>query len=332
MYHRPVKCRFRSRDEVCEAGGPRDVSVIGLGTWQFGEPGWGWGSELDQQEASRIVKRALELWVNFFDTATVYGNGRSEEILSEVLGEDRHRVVITTKVAPPLEPGRVKRSAERSLRRLNMTSVELYQFHAPDNNVPLDRTMGALRELMESGQVRQVGVNNFGLSQWRRGEAALRSPLISNQVEYHLLERRHGESVLPHAREQGRDVIAYSPLAQGLLSGKYGQNNVPQDVRAQYGIFNRQSLRRAPDIVEALRRVGEPLRRHSGPGGPCVAAQGPGGGGDPRGSQRRPTRGQRRRRRPDPVAGRALSARSGQPELGPSQLDSCMSFRAQRRI
>ena len=83
--------------------GPRDVSVIGLGTWQFGEPGWGWGSELDQQEASRIVKRALELGVNFFDTAAVYGNGRSEEILSEVLGEDRHRVVITTKVAPPLE-------------------------------------------------------------------------------------------------------------------------------------------------------------------------------------------------------------------------------------
>ncbi len=236
--------------------GPRDVSVIGLGTWQFGEPGWGWGSELDQQEASRIVKRALELGVNFFDTAAVYGNGRSEEILSEVLGEDRHRVVITTKVAPPLEPGRVKWSAERSLRRLNMTSVELYQLHAPDNNVPLDRTMGALRELMESGQVRQVGVSNFGLSQWRRGEAALGSPLISNQVEYHLLERRHGESVLPHAREQGRVVIAYSPLAQGLLSGKYGQNNVPQDVRAQYGIFNRRSLRRAPDIVEALRRVG----------------------------------------------------------------------------
>ena len=236
--------------------GGREVSVIGLGTWQFGEPGWGWGRELDHQGASRIVERALELGVNFFDTAAVYGNGRSEEILSEVLGEARNRVVITTKVAPPLEPGRVKWSAERSLRRLNMASIELYQLHAPDNSVPLDRTMGALRELMESGQVRQVGVSNFGLSQWRRGEAALGSPLISNQVEYHLLERRHGESLVPHARAQGRIVIAYSPLAQGLLTGKYGQSNVPQDVRAHYGIFNRRSLRHAPAIVEALREVG----------------------------------------------------------------------------
>ena len=236
--------------------GPREISVVGLGTWQFGEPGWGWGRELDLQGASRIVERALELGVNFFDTAAVYGNGRSEEILSEVLGEVRHRVVISTKVAPPLEPGRVKWSAQRSLRRLDLDSIELYQLHAPDNNVPLELTMGALRELMDSGQVRQVGVSNFGPLQWRRGEAALGGPLISNQVEYHLLERRYGESVLSHARKEGRGVIAYSPLAQGLLTGKYGRSNVPQDVRAHYGIFNRRSLRRAPAIVDALRDVG----------------------------------------------------------------------------
>ena len=236
--------------------GPREISVVGLGTWQFGEPGWGWGEKLDLQGAARIVERALELGINFFDTAAVYGNGRSEEILSQVLGDARSRVVISTKVAPPLEPGRVKWSAERSLRRLDLDSIELYQLHAPDNNVPMESTMGALRELMDSGRVRQVGVSNFGPMQWRRGEAALGGPLISNQVEYHLLERRYGESVLPHARNEGRSVIAYSPLAQGLLTGKYGRSNVPQDVRSHYGIFNRRSLRRAPAIVEALRDVG----------------------------------------------------------------------------
>ena len=237
--------------------GPQKVSAVGLGVWQFGEPGWGWGKELGHEEAMRIVHRAIELGISFFDTAAVYGNGRSEEILGEALKGRRDEAVVATKVAPPLKPDRVKWAAERSLHRLDMSSVNLYQLHAPDNSVPIAQTMDALRELMDTGQTHQVGVSNFGTNQWQRAEAALGRPVISNQVEYHLLERRHGDGLLPYARREGRVIIAFSPLAQGLLSGKYGAGNVPQDLRANFGIFSRSNLRRAPAIVDVLRNVGE---------------------------------------------------------------------------
>lgn len=236
--------------------GSQRVSAVGLGTWQLGEPGWGWGREFDYDEAERIINRALELGINFFDTAAVYGNGRSEEILGEALKGRRREVVIATKVAPPLRPDHVKRAAEQSLQRLGIEDVDLYQLHAPDSRMPISATMHALRQLMDAGQVHQVGVSNFGLDQWQEAEAALGRPVISNQVQYHLLERRRGGSLLPYAHEQGRIVIAYSPLAQGLLGGKYGPGNVPQDLRASYGIFNPENLRRAAAVLEVIREVG----------------------------------------------------------------------------
>ena len=236
--------------------GAQKVSAIGLGTWQFGEAGWGWGTELDQKEAIRIVHRALELGINFFDTAAVYGNGRSEEILGEALRGRRHEAIIATKVAPPLRPDRVMRAGRESLRRLDIESIDLYQLHAPDGSVPLARTMRAIRALMDAGQVQQVGVSNFDLNQWQEAEAALGRPIVSNQVQYHLLDR-WARNLLPYAHQEGRIVIAYSPLAQGLLGGKYGPGNVPQDLRANFGIFNDDNLRRAPGVVETLRQVGE---------------------------------------------------------------------------
>ena len=229
--------------------GAQKVSAIGLGTWQFGEAGWGWGRELDHEEAIRIVHRALELGINFFDTAEVYGNGRSEEILGEALRGRRHEAIIATKVAPPLRPDRVMQAGRESLRRLDIESIDLYQLHAPDRSVPLTRTMRAIRALMDGGQVQQVGVSNFNLNQWQEAEAILGRPVVSNQVQYHLLDRQP-ENLLAYAHEEGRIVIAYSPLAQGLLGGKYGPGNVPQDLRANFGIFNDDNLRRAPGVVE----------------------------------------------------------------------------------
>ena len=170
--------------------GSKQVSAIGLGTWQFGEPGWGWGKDFDNREIERIIDRALELGINFFDTAAVYGNGRSEGILGKALRGRRQKAVIATKVAPPLGPDYVKRACEESLRRLGVDSIDLYQLHAPDRQMPISATMHVMRQLMDSGQVDQVGVSNFGVEQWEEAESALGRPVISNQVQYHLLERR----------------------------------------------------------------------------------------------------------------------------------------------
>ena len=236
--------------------GGSQISAVGLGTWQFGEVGWGWGSELDYEEAIKIVHRALELGVNFFDTAEVYGNGKSEEILGEALSGAREQAFIATKVAPPLRPDRIMRSAMDSLQRLKIETIDLYQLHAPDRNVPLDRTMRAIRKLLDEGFIRQVGVSNFNLKQWHQAEEVHGSPIISNQVQYHLLNRQ-ARNLIPYAHETDKIITAFSPLAQGLLSGKYGFDNVPQDLRANFGIFNNDSLRRAPDILKVLNEVAE---------------------------------------------------------------------------
>ena len=236
--------------------GGSQISAVGLGTWQFGEVGWGWGSELDYEEAIKIVHRALELGVNFFDTAEVYGNGKSEEILGEALSGAREQAFIATKVAPPLRPDRIMRSAMDSLQRLKIETIDLYQLHAPDRNVPLDRTMRAIRKLLDEGYIRQVGVSNFNLKQWQQAEEVLGSSIISNQVQYHLLNRQ-ARNLLPYAHETDKIITAFRPLAQGLISGKYGFDNVPQDLRANFGIFNNDSLRRAPDILKVLNEVAE---------------------------------------------------------------------------
>ena len=237
--------------------GSQRVSAIGLGTWQFGEPGWGWEKELNYEGALRIVDRALDLGINFFDTAAVYGNGKSEEILGAALKGRRQEVVIATKVEPSLRPERVKRIAERSLRRLGVDYVDIYQLHLPDTRVAIAETMDAMRELMDTGRIGQVGVSNFGLREWQQAEEALGRPVISNQVQYHLLERRIAGDLLPYARQLDRVIIAFSPLAQGLLSGKYSRDKMPRDLRASFGIFNRDSLRRAPAVVELLQEVGQ---------------------------------------------------------------------------
>lgn len=235
------------------------LSVIGLGTWQFGSTDWGYGTEYDDHEAERIVHRALELGINVFDTAEVYGRGRSETILGRALTGDRDRAFIATKFFPfvPL-PNTVVAHAVASMARLGVDVLDLYQVHWPHPHAPASLTMRGMRTLQDSGAIRHVGVSNHSLARWRRADAALGRPILSNQVQFNLVQRRPAEKLVPFAAANDRIVMAYSPLAQGMLSGRYTPSNPPTGFRGRNPVNPLASIRnleRSAPLFEALNEV-----------------------------------------------------------------------------
>jgi len=243
-----------------DLGTGRRVSAIGLGTWQFGSREWGYGLAYDDGEAARIVARALELGVTLFDTAEVYGFGRSERILGAALrtaGADLDRIVVATKIFPamPVAPV-VQQRAVASAGRLGVRRIDLYQVHQPNPVVRDATTMRGMRALQDVGLVDQVGVSNYRLERWKAAEAALGSPVLSNQVQYSLAHPLPAADLVPYALREGRVVIAWSPLAQGLLTGKYDEDHRPTGgVRATNPLFLPENLRRAAPLVAVLREV-----------------------------------------------------------------------------
>jgi aryl-alcohol dehydrogenase-like predicted oxidoreductase len=234
------------------------VSRIGLGTWQFGSREWGYGEGYASGAARQIVRRALDLGVTLFDTAEVYGLGRSERILGEALGEQRHDVVVASKVLPVVPfPPVVRNRLEGSARRLGLHRVPLYQVHQPNPVVPDSVTMPGLRTLLDEGRIGAVGVSNYSLQRWRSADTALGRPVISNQVHFSLARPAALDDLVPFAEREGRVVIAYSPLAQGLLGGRYGPGNRPGGVRAANPLFGTENLRRAQPLLDALRQVAD---------------------------------------------------------------------------
>ena len=204
------------------------ISKIGLGTWQFGAREWGYGDSYAATDAEAIVRRALDLGVTLFDTAEIYGFGRSERILGRALGDRRESAFLATKVLPlvPVPPV-VEQRAVASANRLGVSRLDLYQLHQP-NPLFRDATiMRGMRALQRVGLVGEVGVSNYSLNRWRAAEAALGSRVLSNQVPYSLVARSPERDLIPFAESNGHVVIAYSPLAQGLLSGRYTPNSRP---------------------------------------------------------------------------------------------------------
>lgn len=249
-----------------EAGGAR-VSVIGLGTWQFGSVDWGYGRDYAQTTAIDITRRALDLGINLVDTAEIYGFGRSERIVGRALGARRDEAFLATKILPvmPLAPI-VEQRARASLRRLGTDRVDLYQVHWPNPVVPNGPTMTGMRRLIDTGLVRWAGVSNFPLTRWQDADLALGGPVLSNQVRFNLVDRRPLADLVPFAQAEDRIVIAYSPLAQGLLGGRYDADNRPAGAaRRTNPLFLPENLERAADLIAALREVG---RTHG-----CTPAQ-----------------------------------------------------------
>lgn len=239
-----------------EVNGLGQVSRIGLGTWQFGSREWGYGQGYASGAARDIVGRARALGVTLFDTAEIYGFGRSERILGEALGDERAEVVVASKVFPvaPL-PAVIKQRERASARRLKLDRIPLYQIHQPNPVIPDSVIMPGMRELLDAGRIGAAGVSNYSLDRWRKADAALGRPVISNQVHFSLAHPQPLDDLVPFAEHQRRMVIAYSPLAQGLLGGKYGVANRPGGVRAANALFTTENLRRAEPLLDTLRDV-----------------------------------------------------------------------------
>ncbi len=232
------------------------VSRIGLGTWQFGSSEWGYGDEYAHGAAHEIVQRALALGVTFFDTAEVYGFGRSERILGEALGAERANVAVASKIFPvaPFPPV-IRQREKASAQRLGVNRIPLYQIHQPNPVVPDSVIMPGVRDLLDSGAIGAAGVSNYSLARWRKADAALGRPVISNQVHFSLAHAGPLDDLVPFAERENRIIIAWSPLEQGLLGGKYGLDNRPGGIRAANPLFGTENLRRAEPLLQTLRDV-----------------------------------------------------------------------------
>jgi aryl-alcohol dehydrogenase-like predicted oxidoreductase len=222
------------------------VSTVTLGTMGFG--GTGWASpigHLDVDAARRQIDICRDAGVNLFDTADVYSNGLSEQILGEALGTNRDEVLIATKVRGDMGPGpndgglsryHIVRAAEASLRRLNTDHIDLYQVHEWDGLTPLEETLSALDALVQSGKVRYIGSSNYTgwqlmKSLWICDRDSL-EPFVSQQIYYSLQARDAENELVPIAIDQGLGILVWSPLAGGLLSGKYRRGqDTPEGTR-----------------------------------------------------------------------------------------------------
>jgi aryl-alcohol dehydrogenase-like predicted oxidoreductase len=233
------------------------VSAIGVGTWQFGSKEWGYGEEYARTTAAAIINRALDLGVNLVDTAEIYGMGASERIVGDAIAARREQVFVASKVFPlvPIAPV-VEWRAVESAARLGVKTMDLYQVHWPNPVFPSRPAMRGMRRLQQTGLVDHVGVSNYNLVQWRVAERMLGGRVLSNQVQYSLVARKPDRELVPWAQANERILIAYSPLAQGLLGGRYDLDNPPPPgVRSNNALFLPQNLERAQPLLTALREV-----------------------------------------------------------------------------
>lgn len=244
------------------------VPALGIGTWAWGDSlFWGYGKEYGLAEVQAAYDAALAAGVNFFDTAEIYGFGESEKLLGQFMGQRDRAAIIATKYFPlpwRFSAQSVADALTASLQRLQVPTVALYQVHWPfDFLMGQKALMQALADEVKQGRILSVGVSNYSASQMREAHSYLAErgvPLAVNQVQYSLLHRNiETNGVLAAARELGVTILAYSPLAQGLLTGKYGLNSGPKPVGARSldPRFSANGLAKLAPLLQALKEIGD---------------------------------------------------------------------------
>ncbi len=239
------------------------ITPMGIGTWAWGDKLlWNYGSGYGEQDIFDAFRASVEAGINFFDTAEVYGRGTSERFLGQMRASVQHPLVVTTKFFPyPWRLGKraLRRALLGSLHRLKMEKVDLYLIHWPFPPIPIETWMEALTDAIDAGLAKAAGVSNYSVEQMRRAQNALMNhdiPLACNQVPFSLLlPTGKRETLLEACTELGVTLVAYSPLAQGLLTGKYSAANPPQGLR---GIrTNSATLKRIEQLIHLMREIGQ---------------------------------------------------------------------------
>jgi aryl-alcohol dehydrogenase-like predicted oxidoreductase len=249
-----------------------EISRVGFGAWALGgaEYDWGWGAQ-DDRDSIAAIQHALELGVNWIDTAAQYGFGHSEEVVGRALAglSESERPYVFTKGGQPEGPGRttqqslrrdsLRREVEGSLGRLGLDPIDLYQIHWPIPDDELEEGWTTFAELQQEGLVRHIGVSNFDVGQLRRAQAI--APVETLQPPYSLLDREIEDEILPFAAQEEIGVIVYSPMASGLLSGTMTRERVEglpeDDWRKRSERFREPQLSRNLELVARLERVAE---------------------------------------------------------------------------
>jgi aryl-alcohol dehydrogenase-like predicted oxidoreductase len=245
------------------------LTPIGFGAWAIGGGDWqfGWGSQ-DDSDSIAAIHHALDLGINWIDTAAVYGLGHSEEIVARALKGTSRKPLIFTKcsmrwnddrtIHRSLKAASLAEELENSLRRLDVDAIDLYQIHWPDPDPEIEEGWETLARFREQGKVRWIGVSNFSVEQMERARKI--APITSLQPPYSMLRRAIEEKILPYTQAHGVGVINYSPMVSGLLTGKMTPErvaNLPSDDWRRRAVeFNEPRLTRNMRLVEVLREIG----------------------------------------------------------------------------
>jgi len=246
------------------------VTPIGFGAWAIGGSGWefAWGDQ-DDRESTAAIHEALDAGINWIDTAAVYGLGHSEEVVARALEGVHDRPYVFTKcsmvwgenrqIGHSLKAESIRRECEASLRRLRLDAIDLYQVHWPDPDEEIEEGWATLAALKKEGKLRHIGVSNFSVAQMKRAGAI--APITSLQPRYSLLHREIEPDILPFVARENIGVIAYSPMASGLLTGAMTRERIAglpaDDWRKRHPDFQEPRLSRNLQLVSLLRTIGK---------------------------------------------------------------------------